>query len=81
MKRQGAHIITYPSAFSVPTGKAHWELLLRGRAVETQCYSKISLEASLYSLFSTLSSFLFLRARNPVLLDDFLEPWVFSSST
>ena len=34
----GAQILTYPSAFTVPTGKAHWETLLRARAVETQSY-------------------------------------------
>lgn len=34
----GADIITYPSAFTVATGLAHWETLLRARAIETQCY-------------------------------------------
>lgn len=38
LRRQGAEIISYPSAFTVRTGEAHWELLLRARAVETQCY-------------------------------------------
>lgn len=38
MRRQNAEIITYPSAFTVPTGKAHWESLLRARAIETQSY-------------------------------------------
>ncbi|KAH6676380.1 nitrilase, putative [Halenospora varia] len=38
LKRQGAQIIAYPSAFTVPTGKAHWETLLRARAIETQTY-------------------------------------------
>ncbi|TAQ89471.1 hypothetical protein B7494_g2216 [Chlorociboria aeruginascens] len=38
LKRQDAQIITYPSAFTVPTGTAHWEVLLRARAVETQAY-------------------------------------------
>lgn len=38
LKRQNAQIITYPSAFTVPTGKAHWEVLLRARAIETQAY-------------------------------------------
>ncbi|KAF4636616.1 hypothetical protein G7Y89_g1469 [Cudoniella acicularis] len=38
LKRQGAQIIAYPSAFTVPTGKAHWEILLRARAIETQSY-------------------------------------------
>lgn len=54
MKRQNAHIITYPSAFTVPTGKAHWELLLRARAVETQSYGKRFLKHSFPSLFSHL---------------------------
>ena len=31
-------LILVPSAFTVPTGRAHWELLLRARAVENQCY-------------------------------------------
>ncbi|RDI78957.1 hypothetical protein Vi05172_g11070 [Venturia inaequalis] len=38
LRRLGATIITYPSAFTVPTGKAHWETLLRARAIETQSY-------------------------------------------
>ena len=38
LKRQNAQIITYPSAFTVPTGKAHWETLLKSRAIETQAY-------------------------------------------
>lgn len=38
LKRQNAQVITYPSAFTVPTGKAHWETLLRSRAIETQTY-------------------------------------------
>ncbi|KAJ5730005.1 uncharacterized protein N7483_004513 [Penicillium malachiteum] len=38
LKRQKADIITYPSAFTVPTGKVHWESLLRARAIETQSY-------------------------------------------
>jgi len=31
-------LIVVPAAFTVPTGRAHWELLLRARAVENQCY-------------------------------------------
>lgn len=31
----GARIITAPAAFTVPTGRAHWEVLLRARAIET----------------------------------------------
>jgi predicted amidohydrolase len=31
-------VIAVPSAFTYTTGRAHWELLLRARAVENQCY-------------------------------------------
>lgn len=34
----GAEILTVPSAFTVPTGKAHWEVLLRARAIENQVF-------------------------------------------
>jgi deaminated glutathione amidase len=34
----GAELITVPAAFTLYTGKDHWELLLRARAVENQCY-------------------------------------------
>ena len=35
---QGATALTISSAFTVPTGKAHWHTLLRARAIENQCY-------------------------------------------
>lgn len=35
---KGANILTAASAFTVPTGKAHWEILLRARAIENQSY-------------------------------------------
>ena len=34
----GAQLLTVPSAFTGPTGRAHWETLLRARAVENLCY-------------------------------------------
>ncbi|CAK0866857.1 unnamed protein product [Prorocentrum cordatum] len=34
----GAEVLLVPSAFAMRTGEAHWELLLRCRAIETQCY-------------------------------------------
>lgn len=35
---QGAELLTVSSAFTVPTGKAHWETLVRARAIENQSY-------------------------------------------
>ena len=34
----GAVMLTVPAAFTVPTGQAHWHVLLRARAIETGCY-------------------------------------------
>lgn len=36
--KKGVSIITVPAAFTVPTGKAHWETLLRARAIENGVY-------------------------------------------
>lgn len=38
LARRGAQVITVPSAFSPVTGAAHWESLLRARAIETGAY-------------------------------------------
>ncbi|MCR6658612.1 MAG: carbon-nitrogen hydrolase family protein [Asticcacaulis sp.] len=35
---QGANMIAVCAAFTVPTGRAHWEVLLRARAIETGCF-------------------------------------------
>lgn len=38
LRQMGAEVIFVPAAFTVPTGLAHWEILLRARAIETQCW-------------------------------------------
>jgi deaminated glutathione amidase len=38
LAQAGAQILTVPAAFAVTTGQAHWEVLLRARAIETGCY-------------------------------------------
>ena len=35
---RGARLVTVPSAFTSPTGRAHWEILLRARAIENQVF-------------------------------------------
>src|SRR5439155_15937269 len=34
----GCEIVTVPAAFTLYTGKDHWEVLLRARAIENQCF-------------------------------------------
>ena len=38
LSRAGADIIAVPAAFTVPTGEAHWHVLLRARAIENACF-------------------------------------------
>jgi predicted amidohydrolase len=38
LRRNGAQVVFVPSNFTAPTGAAHWEALLRARAVENQVY-------------------------------------------
>lgn len=62
--KKGAQIIFVPSAFTVPTGKAHWINLLRTRAIENQVYIAAPAQFGRHS--STRESF-----GNTVLID----PW------
>ena len=45
---EGAEWFSLPSAFTVPTGRAHWELLLRTRAVENLCYLVAAAQAGVH---------------------------------
>ena len=38
LQGRGAQLLSVPSAFTVPTGRAHWDVLLRARAIENLCY-------------------------------------------
>lgn len=45
---RGAKIVFVPSAFTLYTGKDHWETLLRARAIENQCYIAAPAQYGLY---------------------------------
>jgi predicted amidohydrolase len=38
LAKAGADFLSVPSAFTVPTGEAHWHVLLRARAIETGAF-------------------------------------------
>ena len=48
MSGLGAEIVLVPSAFTVTTGIAHWETLLRARAIENQCYVVAAAQIGIY---------------------------------
>ena len=47
--QKGAEILTMPASFTVPTGKAHWEVLLRARAIENGAYVIAPAQAGLHA--------------------------------
>ena len=49
MHQDNVQIITAPSAFTATTGKAHWEILLRTRAIENLCYLIASNQSGTHS--------------------------------
>ena len=44
----GAEILAVPAAFTVPTGQAHWHILLRARAIEAGCYVVAAAQVGLH---------------------------------
>ena len=78
----GAQILTVPSAFSPVTGRAHWEALLRARAIESGCFVLAPAQtgthaASLGKIRSTYGHSMVVDPWGKVLLDAGTEPGVF----
>jgi nitrilase len=46
--RAGMDILTVPAAFTVPTGEAHWNVLLRARAIESLCFVIAAAQSGLH---------------------------------
>ncbi len=44
----GAQLLSVPAAFTAPTGRAHWETLLRARAIENLCYVIASAQSGIH---------------------------------
>jgi deaminated glutathione amidase len=42
-------LIAVPAAFTIPTGQAHWEVLLRSRAIENCCYIVAAAQCGVHS--------------------------------
>jgi predicted amidohydrolase len=47
--QEGVSLIFIPSAFTVPTGRAHWEVLIRARAIETGAFVLAAAQAGTHA--------------------------------
>lgn len=82
LAQAGAEIITAPAAFSPVTGAAHWEPLLRARAIETGCYVLAAAQCGTHSVSegktrSTHGHSLAVAPWGEVLVDGGTEPGIF----
>ena len=48
LAERGANVIMVPAAFTLQTGKDHWEVLLRARAIETQTFVVAAAQTGIY---------------------------------
>ena len=49
LQLKGAEIIALPAAFTVPTGLAHWDILVRARAIENQLYMVAAAQTGMHA--------------------------------
>ncbi len=80
LAKAGCDIITVPAAFTQFTGKAHWHVLLRARAIETGCFILASAQTGLHQTGrETYGHSLVVAPWGEVLLDAGVETGVFSA--
>ncbi len=49
LSRLGADVLVMPAAFTAPTGRAHWEVLLRARAIENMAYVVAAAQSGIHA--------------------------------
>jgi predicted amidohydrolase len=50
LAQAGADVLAIPSSFTVPTGQAHWHVLMRARAIETGCFVLAAAQAGRHEI-------------------------------
>ena len=81
LAHQGADFITVPSAFTRPTGEAHWHVLLRARAIETGCFIFAPAQTGVHAGDrKTYGHSLIVNPWGEVLADGGLEPGVIAAT-
>lgn len=54
LRKLGANIITFPSAFTTTTGEAHWLTLGKARAIDSQCYVVMAAQCGEHDVYADL---------------------------
>lgn len=55
LRKLGANVITYPSAFTTKTGEVHWQALGRARAIDSQCYVIMAAQCGEHNVYADLT--------------------------
>lgn len=77
LAQAGTVMLAVPSAFTVPTGRAHWHALLRARAIETGCFVLAAAQCGVhYGARATYGHSLIVGPWGEVLADGGAEPGV-----
>jgi predicted amidohydrolase len=66
---EGTELVVFPSAFTKQTGRDHWELLLRARAVENQCFVVAANQTGRHAALETYGHSLIIDPWGTVLAD------------
>jgi deaminated glutathione amidase len=78
LAESGASFLTVPSAFTRPTGEAHWHTLLRARAIENGCFVFAAAQAGVHeSKRVTYGHSLIVAPWGEILVEGGVEPGVF----
>ncbi|CAK7891329.1 deaminated glutathione amidase [[Candida] anglica] len=55
LRKLGANIITYPSAFTTKTGEVHWQTLGKARAIDSQCFVVMAAQCGEHDVYADLT--------------------------
>jgi predicted amidohydrolase len=78
LAKAGAVALAVPAAFTRPTGEAHWETLLRARAIETGCFVFAAAQAGLHeNNRETYGHSLIVDPWGTILAEGGVEPGIF----
>ena len=81
LAKLGCKFLLVPAAFTIPTGKAHWQILLRSRAIENTCYIIAAAQCGIHhGLRQTYGHSLIVDPWGNNVLEGSTKPGIFSTT-